>query len=336
VLAFPGVTLLDVAGPAEVFAEANRYGAGYQVALYSPDGAPVRTSTGVRLAVDGPVSQASGADTVLLPGADALAVAGLDPTLVAAAARLAAPARRVVSVCTGAFLLAATGMLDGRSATTHWRHAQTLARRHPRITVRPDAIYVTDGPVATSAGVTAGIDLALALVEADHGAALSRDVARSLVVFLQRPGGQSQFSAPSRVPTPRSRPLRDLLDTVAADPAGHYSVPRLAAAAGVSARHLTRMFQREIGTTPARHIERVRLEAAQILLDAGHTVASAAARSGFGSDESLRRAFIQHLGIPPATYRRRFATSAPGGSADPAASSGAHGDAAPGASGSRR
>ncbi|MFK3979119.1 GlxA family transcriptional regulator [Micromonospora sp. NPDC050397] len=309
VLVFPGVTLLDVAGPAEVFVEANRYGARYEVTLYSPDGGPVRSSTGLRLTADAAVADATGLDTVLLPGADALAVAGLDPGLVTAATELARSTPRVVSVCTGAFLLAATGLLDGRRATTHWRHAATLARRYPRVAVEPDAIYVTDGPIASSAGVTAGIDLALALVEADHGPGPSREVARSLVVFLQRPGGQSQFSAPSRTPRPRHEPLRELLDTVAADPAGNYSVPELAAVAGVSPRHLSRLFQRELGTTPARHIERLRLEAAQNLLDAGHTVTSAAARSGFGSDENLRRAFVTHLGVPPATYRRRFGTT---------------------------
>ncbi|MGW5359306.1 GlxA family transcriptional regulator [Actinopolymorpha pittospori] len=305
-LVFPGVTMLDVAGSAEVFVEANRYGAHYDIALYSPDGRAVRSSTGVHLAVDGRASDAEHLDTALLPGSEGVATAGLEPSLVAAATSLANSAPRVVSVCTGAFLLAATGMLDGRRATTHWRHAERLARRHPRVTVEPDSIFVTDGPIATSAGVTAGIDLALALVEDDHGAALSRDVARSLVVFVQRPGGQSQFSAPSRSPIPRNRPLRDVLDAVAADPAGSYSVPELAGAVGVSPRHLTRLFQQELGTTPARHIERIRLEAAQAFLDAGHTVASAATRSGFGSDENLRRAFVQHFGVPPATYQRRF------------------------------
>ena len=309
-LVFPGVTLLDVAGPAEVLNEANRYGARYEVIPYSLDGEPVRSSTGIQLAVDAPAAEAADLDTVLLPGADALATEPLDPDLVAAATTLAGLAPRVASVCTGAFLLAATGLLDGRRATTHWRFASTLARRHPRISVELDAIFVADGPVATSAGVSAGIDLVLALVEDDHGGDLSRDVARSLVVFLQRPGGQSQFSVPSRLPRPRARPLRDLLDAVAANPAGDYSVPALAAAAGTSTRHLTRLFRQELGTTPARHVERVRLEAAQTLLDAGHTVSSAAARSGFGSDESLRRVFVHHLGVPPTTYRQRFGSTA--------------------------
>lgn len=311
ILVFPGVTLLDVAGPAEVLSEANRYGARYQVVTYSSDGEPVRTSTGIELAVDAAVADAARLDTVLLPGSDALATKPIDPALIAAATELTRKATRVASVCTGAFLLAATGQLDGHRATTHWRFAVSLARRHPRIEVESDAVFVVDGSIATSAGVTAGIDLVLALVEDDHGADLTRDVARSLVVFLQRPGGQSQFSAPSRTPKPRNRPLREILDAVAADPAGDYSVPALAAAVGTSTRHLSRLFQQELGTTPARHVERLRLEAAQTLLDAGHTVTSAAARSGFGSDESLRRAFVHHLGVPPTVYRQRFRSTSP-------------------------
>jgi transcriptional regulator GlxA family with amidase domain len=312
VLLFPGVTMLDVAGPAEVFSEANRYGAHYEVVTYSRDGRPVRSSTGIQLAVEATVDAADGLDTVLLPGSEALALSPIEPELVAAAEHLTSGAGRIASVCTGAFLLAATGRLDGRRATTHWRHGPALARRHPRISVELDAIFVADGPIATSAGVTAGIDLTLALVEHDHGPELTRDVAKQLVVFLQRPGGQSQFSVPSRTPRPRSQQLRNLLDTVAADPAGSYSVPELAAAASMSPRHLTRLFQRELGTTPARYVERLRLEAAALLLEAGHSVGSAAARSGFGSEETLRRAFLHHLGVPPATYRRRFAGTGAG------------------------
>ena len=281
-LIFPEVTLLDVAGPSDVLREANRYGANYEVITYSLDGRPARSSAGITLSAH------------------------------AAADHLAGAAERTASVCTGAFLLAATGRLDGRRATTHWRHAALLARRHPRVRVAPDALFVTDGPIATSAGITAGIDLLLALVEQDHGPDLAREVARALVVFMQRPGGQSQFSVPARTPTPHRPILRRVLDTVAADPAGEYSVPALAAAAGTSARHLNRLFRQELGTTPARYVELVRLEAAQALLDAGHTVTSAAARSGFGSDETLRRAFVHHLGIPPTTYRQRFASTAAG------------------------
>jgi transcriptional regulator GlxA family with amidase domain len=309
VLLFPGVTMLDVAGPAEVLGEANRYGANYEVRTYSADGGPERSSVGIALSADAAVAEAADLDTALIPGADALAGAGLDPDLVAAADALAGAATRVASVCTGAFLLAATGRLDGRRATTHWRHAALLARRHPRIQVEPDALFVTDGALATSAGVTAGIDLLLALVELDHGPDLAREVARSLVVFMQRPGGQSQFSVPARTPATHRPTLRRVLDVIAGDPAADHSVPALAAVAGTSTRQLNRLFIQEFGTTPARYVELVRLEAAQALLDAGHTVTSAAARSGFGSDETLRRAFVHHLGIPPTTYRRRFAST---------------------------
>lgn len=311
IFVFDAVTLLDVAGPAEVWVEANRYGADYQVRLYSADGESVRSSTGVVLGVDGAVAAAPRLDTLIVPGADALAVNGVEPELVTAVSALAARSERVVSVCAGAFLLAATGRLDGHRATTHWRHAEALSRRHPSVTVEPDSIYVIDGAVATSAGVTAGIDLSLALVERDHGSDVAREVARSLVVFMQRPGGQSQFSVASRTPRPRYQPLRELLDAIATDPAGDFSVTRLAEAAGLSARQLTRLFHRELDTTPARHVERVRLEAAQALLDSGHSVGSTATRSGFGSEENLRRAFITHLGVPPRTYQLRFRTTAP-------------------------
>lgn len=316
VLIFPEVTLLDVAGPSEVLHEANRYGANYKVVTYSLDGRPVRSSAGIAMGADAAVADAHDLHTALIPGADILAERALDRELIAAADHLAAAAGRTASVCTGAFLLAATGRLDGRRATTHWRHAALLARRHPRVQVEPDSLFVTDGPIATSAGISAGIDLLLALVEHDHGPDLAREVARSLVVFMQRPGGQSQFSVPARTPTPQRPVLRHVLDTIAANPAGEYSVPALAAAAATSPRQLNRLFQQELGTTPARYVELVRLEAAQVLLDAGHTVTSAAARSGFGSDESLRRAFVTHLGIPPTAYRQRFATTiaAPAGS----------------------
>lgn len=325
VLIFPEVTLLDVAGPTEVLHEANRYGARYEVVTYSLDGRPVRSSSGITLTADAAVADARHLHTALIPGADVLAEQAFDRDLVAAAEHLAGAAERTASVCTGAFLLAATGRLDGRRATTHWRHAPLLARRHPRVHVEPDALFVTDGPIATSAGVTAGIDLLLALVEHDHGPDLARKVARSLVVFMQRPGGQSQFSVPARTPVPQRPILRTVLDLIATDPAGEHSVPALAATAGTSTRQLNRLFQQELGITPGRYVELVRLEAAQVLLDAGHTVTSAAARSGFGSDESLRRAFISHLGIPPTTYRQRFASttmvaSRAGGETDASAS----------------
>jgi transcriptional regulator GlxA family with amidase domain len=309
VLVFPGVTLLDVAGPTEAFTEANRYGARYSTVLVSVDGGPVRSSTGMKFSADHAVAGAGHLDTLLVPGSDAVAAAPVDPALAAAAVQLAQRAGRVASVCTGAFVLAAAGLLDGRRATTHWRHTAALQRRHPRVRVEPDAIFVTDGPVVTSAGITAGIDLTLALIEQDHGAALARDVARSLVMFLQRPGGQSQFSVPARTPRPDSDLLRRVIDSIAVDPARSHTVPELAAAAGTSTRHLTRLFRSQLGTTPARYVEQVRLEHAQMLLDSGYSVTSAASHSGFGSDENLRRAFHHYLKIAPTSYQHRFATT---------------------------
>ncbi|MFI9269342.1 GlxA family transcriptional regulator [Kitasatospora sp. NPDC052896] len=304
VLGYDGVRLLDVAAPLEVFDTAG----GYQVVLCSPGGGPVTAATGTVLAVTADAF-AVRADTVLIPGAPTLpdGLTGLAAgEVLAAAVALAGSARRVASVCTGAFVLAEAGLLDGRRATTHWRHAAALRRRYPRITVEPDAIYVRDGRVLTSAGVTAGIDLALALVEEDRGPEAAREVARDLVVFMQRPGGQSQFSVPARTPRPRHDALRAVLDAVLADPAADHSTTSLAALAGLSVRQLTRLFRAQLDSTPAGYVELVRLEAARGLLEGGETVAGTARRSGFGSDETLRRVFLRHLGVPPSGYAARF------------------------------
>lgn len=310
VLVFDGVKLLDVAGPSEVFAEANRFGADYELLVCSPDGTPVASSTGLRIHVDRAAADIHDVDTVLVAGGDVFPAHAVDPDLSAAAIGLAGQARRVASICTGAFIVAAAGLLDGRRATTHWQHTSRLARAYPSITVEPDAIFVEDGTLFTSAGVTAGIDLALALVERDHGAELARTVARSLVVFLQRPGGQSQFSPSLQGPPPKTAPLRAVCDAIAADPAADHALPKLAATAGLSARHLTRLFQEELGTTPAKYVELVRFDAAKAMLDAGASVTDTARRSGFGSAESLRRSFIHHVGVSPKAYQQRFQTSA--------------------------
>ncbi len=298
--------LLDVAGPSEVFSEANRFGADYQVVLYSADGHEVASSTGLRIAVNAAAADAGPLAMALVAGGDIFPSHPVSPQLAEAARVLAARARRTASICTGTFILAAAGLLDGRRATTHWQHARTLARAYPAIEVEPDAIYVEDGQIFSSAGVSAGIDLALALVERDHGAGLARDVARSLVVFLQRPGGQSQFSPSLRAALPRTSPLRQLCDAVAASPADDYSLARLAAMAHLSSRHLTRLFREELNTTPARYVELIRFDTAKDLLDAGHSVTDTAVRSGFGSAETLRRAFISHLGVSPRAYQQRF------------------------------
>ncbi|SEO67466.1 GlxA family transcriptional regulator [Actinacidiphila rubida] len=316
---FDGMKMLDLAGPAEVFAEANLFGAAYSPAHVSPSGRPVATSTGLRLAVDGTARDVPDADTVVVTGGDALVTRPIDPELVAAVRTLAPRTRRLVSICTGSFVLAAAGVLAGRRATTHWRHAPLLARSYPDIRVAPDALYVEDGGIHTSAGVSAGIDLALALVEQDHGADLARSVARSLVMFMQRPGGQSQFSAPLEVRPPRTAALRAVVDLVSARPSLDHGASTLAARAGVSPRHLARLFAAELGTTPARYVEQVRLDHAKALLDAGHGVAETAREAGFGSAETLRRTFVSRLGVSPSQYRDRFGSTRPRPREDPGA-----------------
>jgi transcriptional regulator GlxA family with amidase domain len=305
VLVYDGVTLLDVAGPAEVFKQAGAY----RTVLLSPTGSDVTSNLGVRIAVDGAVSAERASDILLVPGSDLYPRAPVPADLADAARMLAARAGRIVSICTGAFILAAAGLLDGKRATTHWKVAGELAARCPTCHVEPDAIYVRDGTTYTSAGVTAGIDLALALVEEDHGPDVARSVARSMVVYMQRAGGQSQFSAPLEGPPPRSPALRKITDLVTANPRGDHSLDELAKHLNVSTRQLTRLFRDELSTTPARYVENIRFDMARALLDQGHTATQAASRAGFPSYESMRRVFARKLSISPAAYQRRFRTT---------------------------
>lgn len=307
---FDGAKTLDVAGPAEVFAEANLFGADYAISYVSPSGRSVLTSTGIQMCVDAACADIEEPGTVVVCGGDVLIGRAIAPELIDAVSGLAPRARRLVSICTGSFVLAAAGVLAGRRATTHWRHAELLARAHRDIEVLADALFVTDGDISTSAGVSAGIDLALALVEHDHGPDLTRAVARSLVVFMQRPGGQSQYSSYLDIPPPRTPTLRTVVDLISAQPELDHSAGKLAARVGVSPRHLTRLFAAELDTTPAKYVERVRLDRAKALLEAGHGIEPAARAAGFGSAESLRRTFIARLGISPKQYRDRFSTSA--------------------------
>jgi transcriptional regulator GlxA family with amidase domain len=309
ILVYDGVTLLDVAGPAEVFKEANRFGADYRIVLLSPTGADVTSNLGFRIAVDGAVSAEPAFDTFLVAGSDRYPRTPVPGDLADAARIPAAAAGRVASVCTGAFVLAAAGLLDGKRATTHWKVAHELAVRCPTCRVDSDAIYVRDGTTYTSAGVTAGIDLALALVEEDHGPDVARDVARALVVYMQRAGGQSQFSAPLQGPPPRSPALRNVTDLVTANPGGDHSLAELAKRLNMSTRHLTRLFRDELSTTPARYVESVRFDMARALLDQGHTATRAASLAGFPSYESMRRVFARKLSISPAAYQRRFGST---------------------------
>ena len=306
---FDGVKLLDVAGPAEVFAEANRFGADYQLTVASVSGHAVQTSIGIPFAVTDRLSALEPVDTVMVAGGDALVGRPIDPELIEALKTVATRTRRLASVCTGSFILAQAGLLSGRRATTHWRHTGRLARAFPDIDVEPDAIFVRDGDVFTSAGVSSGIDLALALVEQDHGTEVARDVARALVVYLKRAGGQSQFSALVEANPPSGSALRLVLDSIAGNPGAEHTVKSLAEQASLSTRQLTRLFHAELGITPARYVEMIRIDVARAALDAGHSVNDTARIAGFGSTETLRRVFVNHLGIAPKAYRDRFRTS---------------------------
>jgi transcriptional regulator GlxA family with amidase domain len=309
IVVFDGVKLLDAAGPAEVFAEANRFGANYSLEIASVDGKDVITSIGTRFAVTRSISSIESADTVVVAGGDNLVGQPIDPALLQALKTVTDRTRRLASVCTGSFILAQAGLLHGRRATTHWRHTGRLARAFPDVGVEPDAIFVRDGDVFTSAGVSAGIDLALAMVELDYGPKLVREVARALVVHLKRSGGQSQFSVMVEAEPPPDSPLRAVTDAVNADPGADHSVKRLAARASLSTRQLSRLFQSELGMTPARYVEMVRLDFARAALEAGRTVAETARMAGFRTTETLRRAFLDHLGITPRAYRDRFRTA---------------------------
>ncbi|MEW2377447.1 DJ-1/PfpI family protein [Micromonospora sp. NPDC047812] len=299
-----GAVLLDVAGPVQVL---NGSG-GYRTRLASPDGRPVHTDVGVPLGVDLALPEVrTPVDTLMVAGYGTKAGHRPPVAVVEQVRRIGLAARRVASVCTGALVLAEAGLLEGRRATTHWAACAELAARFPRVAVQPDAICVRDGPVATSAGVTAGIDLALALVAEDLGVDRARTVAKHLVVFLQRPGGQAQFDAPGAGPAPREPVLRRVLDAVVAEPSADHSLAAMAARAAVSERHLTRLFRRGTGTTPARYVERMRVHAARALLETGNAgVASIARACGFGSAETMRRAFLRVAGVTPAEHRRRF------------------------------
>lgn len=309
---FDGMQLLNLVGPAEMLDAATQVlggGRGYQVLIATPDGAPVRGSAGMRLAADKPLNHVRPAevDTMIVGGGMRIGEVVDDPRLTSGLQRLAGGARRTCSVCTGAFLLAGAGLLDGKAATTHWAFCGELARRHPRVAVEPDRIFVRDGGTVTSAGSTAGMDLTLALIEEDHGAAVARTVARWSVMFLQRPGGQSQFSERLALGGASAAPIRQTLDRIVANPAADHSLAALAKHAAVSERHLRRMFAGQTGTTPARFVERIRVEAAREQLESTATpIATVATACGFGSAETLRRAFLRVLGVGPTDYRARF------------------------------
>jgi len=311
IVALPEVQPLDVTGPAEVFASAASVAGGdvaaYTIEVVAPGGAPIPTDSGYAIAPAGALEAVRGpVDTLLVAGGAGARHASAET--VARVRRLAARADRVASVCTGAYVLAAAGLLDGRRATTHWSWCDDLQRRHPAVTVERDPIFVVDGPVRTSAGVTAGMDLALALVEEDLGPRVALEVARWLVVFVKRPGGQAQFSAQLAGQSADRVPLRELQAWIADHLDADLSVPALAARACMSERHFARAFKAETGMTPAVYVESLRVERARLALESGAAqIDAVAARCGFGTVETLRRAFARRLGVSPTAYRNRFA-----------------------------
>lgn len=306
IVAFDGFQSLDLSGPAEVFAAA-----GWPLRIVTVDGAPVRSSSGITIVPDGDLASARGPiDVLMVVGGDGTPAAMRDARLLAWLRRTARRSRRVTSVCSGAFVLAEAGLLDGRRATTHWSVCDALAERYPNIEVDPDPIYVRDGDVWTSAGVTAGMDLALALVEEDLGREVALAIARRLVLFLRRPGNQSQFSAQLSLQTADRDALRDVQHHIAERLDDDLSVDALAARAAMSPRHFARCFRDETGTTPARFVEAARLEAARRRLEeSDDSIESIARACGFGTAETMRRAFVRVLHVAPTEYRRRFATA---------------------------
>jgi transcriptional regulator GlxA family with amidase domain len=312
---FDGVQSLDVTGPLEVFVGAAEYicehgptaDPGYRVVTASLDGRPVQTSSGLGLVPAAELRDVPPAeiDTVVVPGGPG----GRSPSPeLAAWLRHCAPlARRVTSVCTGAYVLAEAGLLTGRRVTTHWAYGQDLARRFPGVIVDTEPIFIKDGAIATSAGVTAGIDLALALVEEDVGRDAALAVARGLVVYLRRPGGPAQFSAHLRAQAAQRAPLREVQQWISEHLAADLSVPVLATRAGLSTRQFARAFAAETGVPPGKHVAAVRLEAARRMLeDSGLGVEQVARACGYGTPEAMRRAFVHALGVPPSGYRGRF------------------------------
>ncbi|MEV8455010.1 DJ-1/PfpI family protein [Streptomyces sp. NPDC052095] len=319
IVLFDGVDLLDITGPPEVFALHRRDqndAAGYTVLLAAETKAPVTTSAGVRVLPDATFGEVAGRgiDTLLVPGsvetdADGRVRALTDPAVVTRVRELAAASRRIASVCVGAHILAAAGLLDGKRATTHWSTARQLAEEHPRVRVDADPIFIREGEVWTGAGISSCLDLSLALVSEDFGEAAALRVARQLVMYLKRPSGQSQFSVPLEPPS-TTRRIEDLRHHIMDRIGERLTVADLAAYAHVGERQLTRIFKSELGTTPSSYIESVRVERARGRLEStDDTLERIASAFGFNTTDTLVRAFRRKLGTTPTEYRMRFRTS---------------------------
>ncbi|ABM16593.1 MULTISPECIES: GlxA family transcriptional regulator [Mycolicibacterium] len=286
---FDGVRTLDLTGPLEVFDVAQALGCRYSIGLYSSSGATsVRCSSGLSIDAAPASVAASEVDTLLVPGGECLVAGGVPAHLRRAIRALAPGARRIASICAGSFALAAAGVLDGRRATTHWRHLDTFARRYPSTRVERESVYTRDGETWTSSGGTAGIDLALALVGDDFGAAVAQEISKEMVVLGRRMEGHPQISAAARTPRPKHPELERLMATVVVNPAGHYELETVAAQLGLSPRHLARLFKAQVGVTLREYVNEVRLENAVALVLAGESFHAAAQRSGLRSGARVR------------------------------------------------
>ncbi|GGU50334.1 GlxA family transcriptional regulator [Streptomyces lavendofoliae] len=308
IVGYDSAELLDISCVSTSLAMANGLGepaVPYRVTVVSPGGNPITCGAGLTLLSRQPLERLTGPlDTLVVSGGLGHERAAADQRLVSHVRRLASESRRVASLCTGASVLAAAGLLDGRRATTHWRYARELAARYPAVTVDPDPIYVRDGNVATAAGITSALDLTLAFIEEDHGPDLARQVARNLVTYLQRPGNQAQMSLFTAAPPPRNEVVRELVAYVTSHPEHDLGASALAVRAGVTPRHLTRLFLEHLGQTPGRFVRQARTEAAaQLLATTALPVGRVAARCGFGSAETLRLAFTRQYGVSPSHYR---------------------------------
>jgi transcriptional regulator GlxA family with amidase domain len=317
VLAYPQLVLLDLVGPFEVFSMANRISRGIRPCDSAPyileilsisSDLRLEASSGITLFANRSWRDCHGnIDTLLIPGGVDVGEVTRDAALLKWVHEMAPRVRRIGSICTGAFVLAAAGVLNGRRATTHWQDCSQLADEYPTVRVEPDRIYIKDENVYTSAGVTAGLDLALALVEEDLGRELAFTVAQTLVMFVRRPGGLNQFSALLKSQAAERQPLRDLLAWAAEHPDEDLTVEALAARVHMSVRNFSRTFHRELGKTPARFIETLRVEAAARMLGQnGIRMDQVAKECGLGSGDSMRRSFLRVWGVPPSEYRERF------------------------------